>query len=99
MKTSHLTTLAAFFRLDCKGHIEATKEISLEEWIERGCPHHWLLVELTNDIYVYMDMGHGFMAAFKDDILMGATKSGLIRGLDCIILDKVSRSVSKYVWQ
>lgn len=46
----------------------------LDLWVESGSPHECMLVEKYENLYVYLDYGHGWVFAVKHEIDEGKNK-------------------------
>jgi hypothetical protein len=69
-------------------------------WIKAGSPHSWIRVESRQGVEVYHDTGHGHLAAYYNDKVVGWSVKGqypIVTPL-FVVLDKDYYSVHKYVW-
>lgn len=65
--------------------------LNIEEWLQEGKPHEWLMVEESNGYQAWIDFGHGIVALTKGDEFVGSGKYQVVGVIDhehVVLLDK-----------
>lgn len=74
---------------------EDVNEIDL--WEQQGRPYSWVTAEKKNGYEVLEDYGHGWLAVFKNEKLLGVGKDKIALK-NVVVLDKRYYGIKKYLW-
>lgn len=78
-------------------HTMPDSRSNIDEWLEKGRPHEWLLVETNNDWSVYVDVGYGYLALFCKNRLVGTGKQHIITDENIVVLDTEYYGLKHYI--
>lgn len=62
------------------------RHVGSEEWIKKGRPYTWILVEEYNHYKVYIDISYGLISLFFGNELLGSGKNIITSKLHNIII-------------
>lgn len=75
--------------------------LPISDWMDRGRPYSWSIVEEKGDFFVYYDRGYGYLALFHGDTLIAWGKDQIINveGYPSVmVLNIQSYELSNYLW-